>query len=461
MLCTRRLALGALFGAVLTGCGGGGGDSAGNTGGSGTPAAGGGAGAAPASGSGGPAAAPVPSPSAPTPSPQAFSEFGPSVVASNASSEVAPAVARLADGGNVVLWVQDQEIRGRLTDAAGAPVGDVFTAVAATVENGNRLGLGSVSVAPAGDGGFVIAWRRETTRPTTQFHAVTAVQARRFTRSASPVWEAQASAGLYSSVSRPVIEPQGDGFVLAWIGEQILPAPRWAYLQRITGDGTRLGSDVRADSASGPQEHVGLAPLADGTLVAVWHQHVSTNPNTHTLHMRRFAPDLAPLTAPTQLPGFPSRIVFPVDAEALADGNVAIAWGATGENTRPFVRTAVFTPDGQAVSAVQENVLELPPSELRVLSFGESGYGVVWQVENAGSRQVSASLFLQRMGLAGDLLGTPPQEFDRRLTFWVSPTTGATVRAGSGIDVKGGDDRHFVAAFHRADENPNTYLMGR
>lgn len=458
MRCTRRLALGALFGAVLSGCGGGGGGS-GDAGSSSTPLAGTGAGAAPASASGGAGTGPGSS-SAPAPSPQAFRAFGPSLVASNASDRDAPAVARLADGGNVVLWVQGNAILGRLTDAAGALVGDAFTAVEAAAAGGGPLGLGDVAVAPASDGGFVVAWRRETSRPTTQFDSATAVQAKRFTRTAAPVWEAQASAGLYSSVSRPAIDSQGDGFVLAWIGEEALMAPTWAYLQRLSGDGTRLDADVRVDDASGPQAHVGLAPLADGTVLAVWHQRDFTDPTTHTHHMRRFAADLAPLTGPTALPGFRSQTAFPVDAEALADGRVAVAWGATGENTRPFVRTAVFTPDGQAVSAVQESVLELPPSDLRVLSFGASGYGVAWQVENAGSRQISASLFLRRFSLSGAALDEP-QEVQRRLTFWVSPTVGTTVRAGSGIDMKGGADGHFVAAFHRADENANTYLMGR
>jgi hypothetical protein len=452
---SRRSALVALVSsAVLAACGGGGGgggDAAALTGGDG---GGGGGGGGPASGSGGGGGGPG------TPA-QSFGAFDPVVVASNASSGHAPTAARLAGGGNVVLWMQDNDIRGRLTDAAGQPVGDVFTAVPASFEGSRLLGTGAFSVAPTGDGGFVLAWTRETTRPVSQLHAVVAVQAKRFSSTGAPVWESQVSEGLFSGASNPTIQPLGDGFVVGWTGETVLSAPLQAFLQRVAADGTRSGPQVVVTSdTSGDDDRIAVAPLQDGTTVAVWRHRTSGNV-THSFLMRRFDAALNPLTAPTPLPGFASGTGFPVDAKALDDGNVAIGWGASGENTRPFIRTAVFTPDGAQVSALQETVLEVPPSDVFVLPFGPSGYGVAWQVVLATPRYTASNVWLWRFDAAGAPAGAP-QQIATRNTWWVSPTSGAAVTAGEGLDLDSGDDGHFIAAFHGATgEQANSYLMGR
>jgi hypothetical protein len=441
---TRRFALGAIASAVLAGCGGGGGgaDAAG-----GDPAqAASGGGGGPPSGSGGTGG---------DPAGQAFSAFGPVVVASGANSSFAPAVARLAGGGNVVLWVSGTEIQGRLTDAAGAPVGNVFV-----VNPGYTRTLGSVDVAPTTDGGFVVAWSLQTDLPNLQLFDVMAVQARRYDGSASPVWEARAT-GVFPSMGRVMIEPAGDGFLIGWTARMTASAQEEAWLGLLSASGSQVGDQVPVGvpGGSAADEVLGIAPLTDGTLVAVWRRH-TFDPHRYTMYMRRFAADLNPLTSPIALPGFPATTAFPIDAEGLADGNVAIAWGTTGENSRPYVTTAVFTPDGAPISTVQSEVTELPPSDLQVLSFGNNGYGVGWQVVHGGRREISVSQFLWRFSLAGVPAGLP-EGLGTRLTYWVSPTSGEYVDAGSGIDFAGGPDGHYVLAYHRATTQADTYLVGR
>jgi hypothetical protein len=437
---TRRFALGAIASAVLAGCGGGGGG-----GGSDAAPAAGGANVGASSGTGG---------SGNGPSGQGFTAFGPALVAGNANSSVAPAVARLAGGGNVVLWASGSEVHGRLTDAAGAPAGDVFV-----VNPGYARPLDSVAVAPAADGGFVVAWSFETDLPNLGVFDVTAVRARRYDASASPVWDELAT-GTFHNMGRIAIEPAGDGFLLGWTGRLLPTALDEAWLGRIAADGSQVGDQVPVGSpGSGSAEEVlGIAPLADGTVVAAWRSGSSSG--GYTMYMRRFAADLNPLISAVALPGSPPTTAFPIDAEGLADGNVAIAWGTTGENSRPYVATAVFTPDGTLVSAVQTEVTELPASDLQVLSFGNAGYAVAWQVVRIDRREISVTHYLWRFTLAGQPAGLP-EALGNRLTYWVSPTSGEFVDAGSGIDFDGGPDGHFVVAYHQADTVANTYLAGR
>jgi hypothetical protein len=374
-------------------------------------------------------------------------------VASNANSAIAPAVARLTGGGNVVLWASGSEIHGRLTDAAGVSTGDVFV-----VNPGYTRSLRSMAVAPATDGGFVIAWTYETTQPFNP-ETVTVVQARRYDAEGSPLWEEHAT-GSFHNLDGIRIEAAGDGFLLGWTGGIASTEPDEAWLGRISAEGAQVGDQRPVGvPGSGPDEVVGIAPLADGTIVAVW-RHRTSSTGSHTMYMRQLTADLEPLTSPVALPGFPSRTAFPIDAEGLVDGNVAIAWGATGENSRPYVTTAVFTPAGVPVSTVQADVTELPPSDLQVLSLGNGGYAVAWQVVRAGSRETSVSQFLWRFSLAGAPAGLP-EGLGTRLTYWVSPTTGEFVDAGSGTDFDAGPDGHYIVAYHQANTRADTYLAGR
>lgn len=459
MQTSRHRALSVLFAAALSACGGGGGDSGAvpsDSAGLGSdPAASASGGSpsaqAPAPPSGG--AAPVP---APAPGAQAFSAFDPVVVASSANPFHAPAVARLAGGGNVVLWAEGGQLMGRRTDAGGAAMGDPF-AIGSTSQ-----ASGGFSVAPAPDGGFIVVWVVETLQPMTQFHAVSAIQARRYSPAGDLVWESRVNEGLFHAIGQPVARPTADGgFVVGWTAKVFLTAPEEGYLQRLAADGSRSGPQSGLGIGGGTvQEHLSLAVLPDGSTFVAWRQRLPGG-NSFTFQSRRFGADLAPLTEAAAFPGFASSTPFPVEVAALDDGNVAAAWGASGASTRPEVRVAVLSPQGRAVSAVQASeVLEFAPSDVDVVSFGPSGFGVAWQLVRGGSRETSATISLWRFDGAGLPLGSP-QDIDRRLVQWVSPTTGFAVQAGAGFDLHGGADGHWILAFHRADERANTYLTGR
>lgn len=454
----RRFVLAAAVAVVLSACGGGGGGDGDGAGGALNGGASGGgaasAGGSPALGSGsvsGGGASP-----APTPTAQAFSAFGPVVVGSSTSNFHSPATARLAGGGNVVLWVEGSQIMARLTDAGGAPIGVAFA-----VNPGHTLGVSGLSAAPTADGGFAVAWALETTRPMSQFHAVYAIQLKRFTSAGDASWESQVNSGLFHSVARPVVKAAPGGFLVGWTSKQVLTYPEQAFLQRISAGGARVGEQVSVSGApSDPHEHLSIAPLQDGSVLAVWRQR-SIPPDEYSLYTRRFSADLAPLTSAAQLPGTTSPGAFPVDAEVLSNGSVALAWGATAASGTPEVRSAVLAPDGSFASAVQATPSEATVTDVVALPFGDTGFGVASQILRTGPQFVNASVRLQRFDLSGAPLDALT-ELVVRQTFRADPATGAILDAGFGFDIAGGPDGHVVAAFKRADDlQANTYLMGR
>ena len=355
----------------------------------------------------------------------------------------APSVARLAGGGNVVAWVEGGSVRARLTDAAGALVGDPFT-VGALV---NHAAGQSVTAAP--DGGFLVLWIVETEKAQSQFSGSVGIRARKYSANGTAQWETLVSDGTQQVLDRAVARATPNGFVVGWTLKALFPMPSQGAMRLLAADGTPVGSPVAVSQTDGAQQ-LSVAPLQDGSFLAVWRSFLSNS----AVYTRRFDAALVPIAPGLPVPGTESAT--DVSAETLADGNVGLAWSA-GANE---VRSAVLSPVGTLVSAPQVSATRLAPSSLAVLPFGTSGFGVAWQVLDGNYRSNSAEIWLRHFALAGTALDEPVQ-VESRLTFVVSGVTGASVTAGSGYGICSGPDGHFVAAFQRAGAQADTYLMGR
>ncbi|MFL6691495.1 MAG: hypothetical protein ACJ8GO_00900, partial [Ramlibacter sp.] len=131
----------------------------------------------------------------------------------------APAVARLADGGNVVVWVEGDSVRARLTDAAGSLVGNPFT-VGALV---NHAAEHSVTAAP--DGGFLVLWVVETERAQSQFSGTLGIRAKRFSATGTALWETLVSGARQQIIDRVVGRATPNGFVVGWTSQALFTIP--------------------------------------------------------------------------------------------------------------------------------------------------------------------------------------------------------------------------------------------
>lgn len=484
---SRKLALTALFASVLAACGGGGGDgtaapaSAPALGGIGTSSTNGdgvasGAGTTTASGS--PAAAPAPSAGAPAPSPAAstppasppppapaaFSAFDPVQIASN-PLPFGGAVARLSDGGNVVLWVaagdttRDSRLMAQRTDAAGQPVGAALV-VKTEVER-----VTQVAVAAAPDGGYLVAWAGFDAVANTPGSVVVNLMARRYDADGTLVRETRLVPDSQYTIGDLSVEPMpGGGFVVGWDAVSVArTAPLWGHLQRLDADGALSGSEVDLlDTRDGQQQSkVTVVPHADGTVTAVWSNRSVESPQMFTIYTRRFDASLRPLTPPTPIDGTTQATSFFLSAAAVGS-NVALAWSVPGSGSEP-IRSVVIAPGatslGDVATVTPTTAYQL--SALKVESLGSGAYGVVWQESEFYPRGSNAYVRLQRHDASGAATGAPTT-LDGRGVSWVSDTTGFGVTAGSGIAVDAGTDGHLVVEAQFAGKTePELVLFGR
>jgi hypothetical protein len=469
---TRQLALTALMAAVLTACGGGGGGgSPSDTGGTGAPL--GGTGNAPAAGTpsagapvaGSPSAgAPAPAPGAgtgsPAPAPAAFQAFEPVRVGS-APLAAAPAVARLASGGNVVAWAapgsgsRDSRILLQRTDAAGNLVGGPVE-VALEVDRVMVL-----SAAAAADGGFIVVWSGFDSVAQTPGASVFNVRASRFDANGQQVSQARVSPDTFYSVSGVDVRATADGgFVVGWTSQSQRMAPAWAHLQRLDANGQPAGPVVQIlQGGDFDQSRLVVLPLPDGRISTVWLQSTFGSRPNYRILSRLFSADLVPLGVAFDVPQSAQNEVFPIGA-ALVGGNVAIAWRANLSGGTAEVRSLTVAPTGAQATPERSVSSPMPVGAVQVVTLGDT-YGVVWQELEDYSRGRNARLRMQRYDASGAPVGGVV-ELAGGAVAWVSPTTGFNVVAGTGIDVAGGADGHLVGSFQRADETqPNTYLFGR
>lgn len=452
----RRLALVAFAALWLTACGGGGGGSdasvaAPTAGGSGVSAA---AGDPLASGFPGGASAPVPG-AAPA-APAAFSAFAPVRVAQSVGTPV-PQVARLASG-SLVAWAAGGQVWAQRTDAGGQLVGN-----AVAVSPVNAEGDPGFSIAADAGGGFIVTWDVSDRRPGTQFEAVRAVQVRRYAADGTLRNDVRLNDGPYHSLTgRPIVKATPDGgWVVAWTAKQVLPAPSWGFLQRLAPDGSRVGPLVTVGGGTPEVTQLTPVPLADGTVLAAWLQHdFAAEGATYSVYTQRFDAGSAPVTNPVRANLPASATSFPIDAAALAGGNVALAWivdrGAGGYQ----VQSTLLTGAGAIAAPVE--TFEQPSSgwELRSVAVTPlaDGFGVAWQALYGYNRGMLGELWMQRHAGSGAVSEAPAKLVNQGIASF-SPTTGASSTASPGFSLDGGADGHFVGAFQSM---PNTaYLMGQ
>lgn len=454
----RRLALVAFAALWLSACGGGGGDGT-------QLAAGGGSGLGTPLGLASGSAAPTPTSAA------SFSEFGPVRIASPVAA-TAPATARLAGGGNVVVWTTDggRAVWAQTTTPAGVPVGSPLA-----VHQPNTQPVPALSVAATADGGFIVAYVVSDSAPTTQFAAVQGIQVRRYgpdgtllsdTRANDQAPNYGSDGHLYSVDPGLAIKPLPDGgFVVGWTGEVALVAPHWGFLQRLAADGSRVGPMVVIGGGSPEVTQLTPAVLPDGTVVAVWQQQdFASSGSTYSIHSQHFGTGSAPLSAPAALAGTSRSARFPVGATALVNGSVAVAW-AHADGVMAQTHSTLISADGAPTAPVSTTAWPITtpatssPSDVAVVPLAD-GFGVLWQLFTSNYRAGSGKIFVQRHDGAGAATGPYSLLVDRP-TWWVSATTGANASVSERFSADGGPDGHFTAAYGLADDVGNAYLLGR
>jgi hypothetical protein len=211
-----------------------------------------------------------------------------------------PAVTALAGGGFVVVWVSEQE---RTTDAAGPPSVDIYgrlyTASGDSVGGEFLINEGtsicaSPSVAPASDGGFMVAWsEKDVVAQTNSWD----IFARPFSSAGSGGTTRRVNTFTFGDQYAPKITATGTDYLMVWTSLGQDGSQEGVYGQFLHGDGSLWGGEMRVNTTvMNGQIHPCVASDGGARFLAVWSSYVGGQ-NSFDLYAQRYARYMPPLPA--------------------------------------------------------------------------------------------------------------------------------------------------------------------
>lgn len=300
------------------------------------------------------------------------------VATSTTFDQVDADVAMHPDGSFVVVWdasdAADGSYRGifgRRFDSSGTPVDNEFPVNQGTVGDQN-----DAVVAPASDGGFVVAWESNAL-----LDPYEDLLARRFDSSGDPVGD-EVQLNVFTIGDQEDLDIAVDAagnFVVVWESEAQDGSYDGVFGRRLGTDGQPVGGEFAVNTyLPGEQDDPGLAVRADGTFVVVWEDDTQFD-GDDSIWGRFFDSTGSPITAPFQAetaPGvqFLPRVAFD------GDGHAVIVWeGEESDDAfQADVYFRIFDDSGQPVT--DQDVVPLLDEgnqTVPVVVFGSDGEGVV------------------------------------------------------------------------------------
>lgn len=267
-----------------------------------------------------------------------------------------PSVAALADGGYVLSWTSGDaqaaalqvQVRAQRFDAAGSRVG---VAIDVSVEPSRFFT--PAQVAGLSDGGFAVAWTSDTGAANDPMR-LPYLWTRRFDASGAATMPVQRLRPGYGPQPAFALAAQSDGgFAIAWT-QWLAPGSTAIHLQRFNAPGAAIGSELRIDDAGSPEPgQPALAQLADGQLVVAWD---SGLPNVAgKVRVQRLTATGTTVGAPVAVQAAAASPVGTAPGLApLADGGYAVHWLSAqleGADVRRDTRVQRFSANGAATSA--------------------------------------------------------------------------------------------------------------
>lgn len=361
-------------------------------------------------------------------------------------SQFDSAIARLANGGNVVVWANPgattdtDVVVAQRTDSQGNPVGDPIA-----VQSDALYPVSQFAVAAAPDGGFLVVSERFGTPPGALYASVTDIMSRKYRADGSLQSESRLVSKVGPGLTQITIEPvPGGGFVVGWTSQAQQYAPHLGYVQRLDGSGAPIGGPAALvdDPAAADQAQLSIVPLDDGRVTVVWQNMALAPPQHFSIYSRVFDAALQPLTPPTELAGTSAPITRLVSA-APAGSNVALAWtDAPITPTTITINSSVQAPGSAIPGTISTTAAARGLFRLQVESLGSGGFGVTWQELQVNSPPAASTgiIYLQRHDSTGAAASAPTQLLSR------VTANGAGGYAGTGVTVDGGADGHVVGA---------------
>ncbi|MFC5768639.1 PKD domain-containing protein, partial [Thauera sinica] len=243
------------------------------------------------------------------------------------------AIARLADGGYVVVWTSSGQdgwgdgVHGQRYDAKGVPVGSEFQ-----VNSYTPNGQSAPAVAGLGDGGYVVLWQSSG-----QDGSSWGVFGQRFDASGVPAGgEFQVNTGAQNEQSAVAVAGLADGFVATWYSYYQDGTYQDVYFQRFDAAGNKLGAETRANTSAGYENSYQGTPaitaFADGSFVIVWRGDGGQDGSGYGVFGQRYAADGSALGAEFQVNSHGADNQYEPDVAVLADGGFVVVWRSDSQD---------------------------------------------------------------------------------------------------------------------------------
>jgi hypothetical protein len=339
-----------------------------------------------------------------------------------------PEVARLADGGYVVVWtsrsqdsVSDADgVYAQRYNASGVAVGPEFRVPTLTGSSQEYAHVAGLS-----DGGFVITWQDNAGYDGSGW----GVFGQRFDVNAV-AQGAQFALSSYTSNDQyhDAVSAYAGGFATVWSSYN--PADGGyhdIYLRRFNNDGTALdGSQLlvsttpgNATQAQGGHQFVpDIATLNDGDLLIVWRDDAGNDGSSHGVYARRFDVGTGTFGDSFLVNTRTDDAQYETKVAALSDGGYVVVWR---ENNQDGSGSAVMVQryaasDAKVGTAVRVNEYTTGSQyEPDVIGLSTGGFVVSFFNDYYGPDGTSANVYIREYDAAGN-----PVDGDRLVNSYTS-----------------------------------------
>ncbi|MBM4355768.1 MAG: hypothetical protein FJ109_18590, partial [Deltaproteobacteria bacterium] len=307
-----------------------------------------------------------------------------------------PSVARLAEGGFVVVWegyaqdTSDSGVFGQMFNADGSASGNEFQVN--TYTPGNQV---NADVAALGDGGFVVAW--ESPDGGGKYYGVFC---QRFDSGGARAGaEFQADSYMLGDQRAPAVAGLGGGeFVVTWHSMYQDFSGLGVFGQRFSAAGTKLGTEFQVNTQTEKNQGApSVAPLAGGGFLVAFDGQ-GTGWSGMRIFRARFYPDGTNQGTDLEVSVYKGSSLTGPRLAPLAGGGAAVVWNSQyqdGAAAGVFGRrlSSIGVPDG---AEIQVNTYTVGDQyEPAVASLTDGGFVVAWSswAQDGSQEGVFAQMF--------------------------------------------------------------------
>ncbi|MCP4339446.1 MAG: hypothetical protein GY799_11295, partial [Desulfobulbaceae bacterium] len=299
-------------------------------------------------------------------------------------SQAYPDVAKLNDGGMVVVWesnLQDGSLEGvyaQRYDANGTKVGTEFRVNTETSNSQYRP-----SVTALIDGGFVITWDSYN-----QDGSDLGVFAQRYDANG-------VKAGIEFQVNNYTSNQQNGnavaalangGFVIAWHSYNQDGDAFGVYAQRYDASGAEVGVEFKVNTEIANHQSVpSIAAFADGSFIIVWNSNVQDS-DSYGIYAQRYDTNGNPNGSEFKINTTTTGSQSWASLTILPNGDFVITWQSTGqdvpaETTNNGIYGQIYNADGSINGAeFRINTTTADSQEFSSIStLSDGGFIVTWQ----------------------------------------------------------------------------------